>query len=98
MAKQEVSATKRLRQIVNVISKNHFLTNFYHQTNPEVIVAGEKRVAADIDHFYLVAEQRDKIDLLRKLVHGIHGAQALIFLNKNREKLLNEPKPWEQKN
>lgn len=39
MAKQEVSATKRLRQIVNVISKNHFLANFYHQTNPEVIVA-----------------------------------------------------------
>ena len=23
---------------------------------------------------------------------------TLIFLNKNREKLLNEPKPWEQKN
>ena len=28
MAKQEVSATKRLHQIVNVISKNHFLANF----------------------------------------------------------------------
>jgi len=43
MAKQEVSATKRLRQIVNVISKNHFMANFYHQTNPEVIVAALDR-------------------------------------------------------
>lgn len=44
MVKQEVSATKRLRQIVNVISKNHFLANFYHQTNPEVIVAALEEV------------------------------------------------------
>ncbi|HWR39798.1 MAG TPA: DEAD/DEAH box helicase [Patescibacteria group bacterium] len=49
----------------------------------EVIVAGEQRVAAEIDHCYLVAEQREKIELLRKLVHGIHGAQALVFLNKS---------------
>lgn len=39
MATQPVSVPKRLRQIINVIGKNHFLANFYHQTNPEVVVA-----------------------------------------------------------
>ena len=34
-----------------------------------------------IDHYYLIGEQRDKFELLRKLLHAENPQRALIFLN-----------------
>lgn len=41
-------------------------------------------VNPNIAHFFLVVEQRDKIDMVRKIAHAINPEQMLVFLNKNQ--------------
>ena len=54
--------------------------------NPEVIRVTEKvMIAPSIDHLYFTAEQRDKIEVLRKLIRIIIPTRALIFINKSEE-------------
>ena len=36
----------------------------------------------DIEHLYFVAEQRDKIEVLRKLMHSLQVKRALVFVNR----------------
>ena len=51
---------------------------------PEVIkVKEENMVNPDIDHLYLQVEQRDKIEMLRKLVAATNPSRAIIFINKS---------------
>jgi superfamily II DNA/RNA helicase len=53
---------------------------------PEVIkVADKTAVASTITHLYFVAEQRDKTEVLRKLVGLIKPERALVFINKSEE-------------
>ncbi len=51
---------------------------------PETI-KGEQNISvpASIEHLYFVAEQRDKIDVLRKLVRILNPQKAVVFVNKN---------------
>jgi ATP-dependent RNA helicase DeaD len=42
-------------------------------------------VNTDITHIYLLSEQRDKVEILRKLIASITPERALIFLNKSEE-------------
>ncbi|TGE35476.1 DEAD/DEAH box helicase [Desulfosporosinus fructosivorans] len=54
--------------------------------NPEVIRVTDKvMIAPTISHMYFLAEQRDKIEVLRKLVRMIIPTRALIFINKSEE-------------
>ncbi|WP_346353867.1 DEAD/DEAH box helicase [Azotosporobacter soli] len=39
----------------------------------------------DIEHFYFVAEQRDKIEVLRKLVFALEVDRALVFVNRGED-------------
>ncbi|BBB90275.1 MAG TPA: DEAD/DEAH box helicase [Methylomusa anaerophila] len=50
-----------------------------------VIVRIEKQtsIPADISHIYLVAEHRDKIEMLRKLVRHLNVARGLVFINQS---------------
>jgi len=51
---------------------------------PEVIkVKEENMVNPDIEHLYLQCEQRDKIEVLRKLVAATEPSKAIIFINKS---------------
>ncbi|MPM72583.1 DEAD-box ATP-dependent RNA helicase CshC [bioreactor metagenome] len=51
---------------------------------PEVISAkGQANVPQDISHMYFVAEHRDKIEMLRKLVRHLKIERALVFINKS---------------
>lgn len=53
---------------------------------PEVIKIEEKNmVNPNIRHIYFVAEQRDKIEVLRKLVASIKPERAIVFINKSEE-------------
>ena len=53
---------------------------------PEVItVLGQSEVAPDISHMYFLTEQRDKIEVLRKLVRNINVERALVFVNRSDE-------------
>ncbi len=50
---------------------------------PKVItVMGESDVAPGISHMYFLTEQRDKIEVLRKLLHSIKAERALVFINR----------------
>ncbi|MBC8015935.1 MAG: DEAD/DEAH box helicase [Sporomusaceae bacterium] len=53
---------------------------------PEVLtVEGQVGDRPDITHLYFLAEQRDKIEMLRKIVALIHGERVLIFVNRSEE-------------
>lgn len=53
---------------------------------PEIIKVEEKTlVNPDIEHMYLVTEQRDKIEVLRKLVAAENPERAIVFINKSEE-------------
>ena len=54
--------------------------------NPEMImVEGQVGDKPDITHLYFMAEQRDKIEMLRKIVSLIHKERVLVFVNKSEE-------------
>ena len=51
-------------------------------TTPQLIELNTRAVLnPHIDHYYLLGEQRDKFELLRKLLHAENPQRALIFLN-----------------
>jgi len=53
---------------------------------PEVIRVTDKvMIAPTITHMYFSAEQRDKVEVLRKLVRMVIPTRALIFINKSEE-------------
>lgn len=53
---------------------------------PEVIIVEEKNIVnPNIKHFYLTTEQRDKIEILRKLVASLKPKKAIVFINKSEE-------------
>lgn len=47
-----------------------------------VAVAGQGPVAPLVEHLYVVADQRDKLETLRKLMHALAAQQALVFINR----------------
>ena len=52
--------------------------------DPEVIkVSSKKAITNNIDHYYLLCDERDKIKTLRKLVHALKPEKALVFINKS---------------
>ncbi len=52
--------------------------------DPEVIaVKGQTDIPAGISHLYFVCEQREKIEVLRKLAAHLNVEQALVFINQN---------------
>jgi len=54
--------------------------------NPEVVRVTDKvMIAPTIQHMYFLTEQRDKIEVLRKLVRMVIPPRALIFINKSEE-------------
>lgn len=54
--------------------------------NPQVVRVTEKvMIAPTISHMYFPAEQRDKIEVLRKLVRMVIPTRALIFINRSEE-------------
>jgi len=46
-------------------------------------VKDKNTVNPDINHYYFICEQRDKIDVLRKLIHIVNPERALVFINKS---------------
>lgn len=53
---------------------------------PEVIRVTDKiMIAPTVEHMFFLAEQRDKVEVLRKLIRMIIPTRALIFINKSEE-------------
>lgn len=50
--------------------------------NPEVLKTSDKnRIPENIEHMYIVADERDKIDVLKKVINALNPERALIFIN-----------------
>jgi ATP-dependent RNA helicase DeaD len=49
----------------------------------EMIQAGAAAVNANIEHLYLECEEREKPDLLRKLLHALDPVRAIVFVHRN---------------
>jgi ATP-dependent RNA helicase DeaD len=59
----------------------------------EVVNAENQDVVnPNIEHMYLTAEQRDKIEVLRKLVAAIRPERGIVFINKSDEIEITEAK------
>lgn len=52
---------------------------------PDLVMlqAGAAPVNANIEHFYLVCEGRDKPEVLRKLLHALRPERAIVFVHRN---------------
>lgn len=48
-----------------------------------MIRAGAAPVNANIEHLYLVCEERDKPELLRKLIRALNPARSIVFVHRN---------------
>jgi ATP-dependent RNA helicase DeaD len=54
--------------------------------NPELVRVTERiTVASNISHMYFATEQRDKFEVLRKLIGLVNPTRALIFINRSSD-------------
>jgi ATP-dependent RNA helicase DeaD len=51
--------------------------------NLQMLQAGTAAVNENIEHLYLVCEERDKTDELRKLLHALEPERAIVFVHRN---------------
>ncbi|WP_461205310.1 DEAD/DEAH box helicase [Clostridium sp. DL1XJH146] len=51
--------------------------------DPELIKLAYEKVNNDIEHFYITSTVRDKINILRSLIHASKPKKAIVFINKN---------------
>lgn len=49
----------------------------------QMIAAGTAAVNEDIEHLYVVCEERDKPDALRKLLHAFELPRSIVFVHRN---------------
>ncbi len=48
-----------------------------------MVRAGSARVNSDIEHLYLVCEEREKVEWLRKLIRAVNPERSLVFVHRN---------------
>ncbi len=61
------------------------VTRIIKTLSPEVVMlqAGAAAVNENITHLYLICEERDKPDELRKLLHALEPERAMVFVHRN---------------
>ncbi|MGL4854032.1 MAG: DEAD/DEAH box helicase [Lentisphaeria bacterium] len=51
--------------------------------NLQRVFVSDNKVNEDISHYYLVCEEREKIEVLRKLINAITPTKAIVFVHRN---------------
>lgn len=51
--------------------------------DPTLIQLDGQKINADISHVCILAEQRDKINLVRKIISAVKPKKAIVFINRN---------------
>lgn len=91
-----IKTTQRDRQLMlfsATISDKALGTAKELMKEPEVVLVRDAGSAnPNIRHIYITAEQRDKIEVLRKLAAALKPERAIVFLNKREEILLTTAK------
>lgn len=84
-----IKTTLRDRQLMlfsATISEKTLKTAGGLMKDPQVIrIEDEGKINPNINHMYIISEQRDKIEVLRKLVASIKPERAIVFINKSAE-------------
>ena len=87
--KAVIKTTQRDRQLQlfsATITDETIATAKVMMKEAELISLEDKNeINSNIEHYYFTCEQRDKIDLLRKLVHAINPQKALVFINRSED-------------
>ncbi|MCX8130493.1 MAG: DEAD/DEAH box helicase [Clostridia bacterium] len=87
--KAVIKSTLKERQLLMfsaTISQNTIAKAKEIMKEPEFIKGESKTTVPDtIEHLYFIAEQRDKIEVLRKLTRIINPQRALVFINRSEE-------------
>ncbi|CAM3046150.1 DEAD/DEAH box helicase [Paenibacillus sediminis] len=54
--------------------------------NPvEVGIEPEQRISSTIEHFYFISEERDKMDMLRRIIRTYGSSKAIVFVNNTND-------------
>ena len=86
-AREVIKTTLKDRQIVMFsasIDENTKKIAKEIMNSPEIIQVNHS-LPDKIEHMYFVSEKRDKIELLRKIVHSVGIKKAIVFLNSPTE-------------
>lgn len=86
--KDVIKTTLRDRQLMMfsaTISEAAINTAKDLMKEPEVIKIQDEPINPNINHMYIVSEQREKVEVLRKLIAAVKPERAIVFLNKNEE-------------
>jgi superfamily II DNA/RNA helicase len=81
-----LQAAPRTRQLIFASATvEHQSTATAKEWAPELLMlqAGAAPVNENIEHFYLICEERDKPDELRKLLHALAPERAIVFVHRN---------------
>ncbi len=81
-------ATPRTRQVILVSATEHPpATASVNTLAPDLVMirAGAAPVNPNIEHLYLVCEERDKPELLRKLIHALNPDRTIVFVHRNQK-------------
>ena len=84
-----IKSTLKDRQLIiasATISKSAEATSKDLMKEPEIFkIEVLHKVSPNVSHVYFLSEQREKIDILRKLVRIINPEKAIVFINKSNE-------------
>lgn len=81
-------STPRSRQVVFASATEHSTATAAANTlAPDLMMirAGAAPVNPNIEHLYLVCEERDKPELLRKLIRALDPERAIVFVHRNQK-------------
>jgi len=51
--------------------------------DPVLFQLSDEKLNNDIEHHYMVSSRRDKINVLRKMIHAAKPTKSIVFINKN---------------
>lgn len=83
-----IQATPATRQLIFASATlESASTAIVEELAPDVVMlkAGAAAVNANIEHLYLICEERDKPDELRKLLHTLEPQRAIVFVHRNEQ-------------
>ncbi len=84
--KDVIKTTKRDRQLLAFsASINNIARDRASELmkEPQLVSLTDEKINSDIEHFYIATPRRDKINVLRSLIHATKPTKAIIFINKN---------------
>jgi len=84
--KDVIKTTLKERQIVAFsasIDKEAIKKATELMKEPIIIRLKKEKINSDIEHIYVTSTRRDKINVLRKVIHAAKPTKAIVFLNKN---------------